>query len=88
MKYKHDFEEGKSGYIYLCKNLIFLPYVMKNRSTDINGVTVWHSNKLINFWLKVKFFFWKPKAIRNLKNYASKPVNPKYYGTFKITKDE
>jgi hypothetical protein len=76
-----EFREGKAGYIYA-------PYIMKSRSTDINGITVWHSNKLINFWLRVKFFFWKPKAIKNFEKYATKPINTKYYGTFKINKDE
>ena len=76
-----EFKEGKTGIIYA-------PFIIKTRSTDINGVTVWHSNRLVNFWLKIKFFFWKPKAIKNLEKYATKPINTKYYETFKITKDE
>lgn len=76
-----EFKEGKTGFIYA-------PFIMKTRSTNINGVTVWHSNRLLNFWIQVKFFFWKPKALKNFERYATKPVNPKYYGTLKTSKDE
>jgi len=76
-----EVKEGKAGYVYM-------PYILKNRSTGINGVTVWHSSKLINLWLKLKFFFWKPKAIKNFEKYATKPVNSKYYQKISINKDE
>jgi hypothetical protein len=76
-----EFKGGKAGYIYL-------PYVTKTVKADINGVTVWHSNKLINFWLKIKFFFWKPKTLKNFEVYAAKPINANYYKTISITKDE
>ena len=76
-----EFKEGKSGYIYA-------PYTTKTVKTTVNGVTVWHSNKLINFWLKIKFFFWKPKALKNFEAYASKPINSKFYKTITINKDE
>ena len=66
----------------------FLPYITKTKATDINGITVWHSNKFINFWIKVKHFFYKPKALKNFEKYANKPVNTKYYGTLRIDKDE
>lgn len=76
-----EFKEGKSGYFYV-------PYITKTVKTTINGVTVWHSNKLINFWLKIKFFFWKPKTLKNFEAYASKPINSKFYKTITINKDE
>ena len=76
-----EFKEGKPGYIYA-------PYTTKTVKTTINGVTVWHSNKLINFWLKIKFFFWKPKTLKNFEAYASKPINSKFYKTITINKDE
>lgn len=76
-----EFREGKSGYI-------LVPYVCKNKKTTINDITVWHSNKLINLWLKIKFFFWKPKSLKMFKKYANKPINQKYYGKLEIKNDE
>jgi hypothetical protein len=76
-----EFQNGKAGYIYA-------PYTTKTVKTTVNGVTVWHSNKLINFWLKIKFFFWKPKTLKNFEAYAAKPINAKYYSTITFNKDE
>ena len=76
-----EFKEGKTGIIYA-------PYITKTLKTTINGTTVWHSNKLINLWLKIKLFFWKPKTIKNLEKYATKPIDSKYYQTISISKDE
>jgi len=76
-----EFQNGKAGYIYA-------PYTTKTVKTTVNGVTVWHSNKLINFWLKIKFFFWKPKTLKSFEAYAAKPINAKYYKTISIAKDE
>jgi hypothetical protein len=76
-----EFQNGKAGYIYI-------PFITKTVKTSVNGVTVWHSNKLINFWLKIKFFFWKPKTLKNFEVYASKSINAKYYSTVTLNKDE
>ncbi len=76
-----EFNNGKSGYIYA-------PYVIKTVKTTVNGVTVWHSNKMINLWLKIKFFFWRPKTLKNFKSYAGKTINTKYYKTISINKDK
>ena len=78
---QEEFKDGKVGYIYI-------PYVTKTVKTTVNGVTVWHSNKMINFWLKIKFFFWKPKTLKNFEAYSSKPINAKYYSTVTLNKDE
>jgi hypothetical protein len=72
----------------LNRGLVYLPYVLKTGSTSINGVTVWHSNKFINFWIKIKHFFYKPKVLRDIKKYANKPVNTKYYKNITVDKDE
>jgi hypothetical protein len=76
-----EFQNGKAGYIYA-------PYTIKTVKTTVNGVTVWHNNKLINFWLKIKFFFCKPKTLKNFEAYAAKPINVKYYKTILINKNE
>ena len=78
---QEEFKDGKAGYIYI-------PYVTKTVKTTVNGVTVWHSNKMINFWLKIKFFFWKPNTLKNFESYSSKPINAKYYSTLTLNKDE
>jgi hypothetical protein len=78
---QEELQDGKAGYIYA-------PYVIKTVKTTVNGVTVWHSNKLINFWLKIKFFFWKPKTLKNFEAYAAKPINAKYYSTITFNEDE
>lgn len=63
---------------------IYAPYRIVTVSTQINGETVWYKNKLKNLWLKIKFFFIKPKYYKLMKKYPPKPINPKYYGIFKI----
>jgi hypothetical protein len=76
-----EFKEGKSGYIYA-------PYVTKTVKTSVNGVTVWYSNKMINLCLKIKFFFYTPKALKNFEKYSNKPIDSKYYEAITIKKDE
>lgn len=68
--------------------IIYVPYVTKTVATKINNTTVWHSNKFINLWLKIKFFFWKPKSLKQFARYSNKTVNSKYYTTIKINSDE
>ena len=67
---------------------IYAPYVIKTVKTTVNNVTVWHSNKLINLLLKIKFFFWKPKTLKRFEKYINKPINPKFYKTITINEDE
>lgn len=74
-----EFRDGKAGIIYV-------PYIFKTVKSSINNTTVWHSNKFINFLLKIKFFFWKPKGLKTFEKYSKKTVNAKYYETFKIEK--
>ena len=76
---QEEFRDGKAGYIWV-------PYITKTVKTTINNTTVWHSNKFINFLLKIKFFFWKPKDLKIFEKYSKKTVNTKYYATFKIEK--
>ena len=76
-----EFKEGKSGFI-------LVPYTLKTTKTSINNVTVWHSNKLINLWLKIKFFFYTPKELKNFEKYGNKPIDSKYYETITIKKDK
>jgi hypothetical protein len=64
--------------------IVYLPYITKVISTNVNGTTVWHSSKFINFWLKIKFFFYKPEALKKLEIYANKKVSAKYYELIKI----
>ena len=64
--------------------IIYLPYVTKTIKTTVNGVTVWHSNILINLWLKIKFFFYTPKTLKNFKKYSTKNINVGYDPTLKI----
>jgi hypothetical protein len=66
--------------------VVYLPYIMKTKSTSINGVTVWHSNKFINLMLKIKHFFFKPKEIE-LK-YNKRTIDTNFYVTININNDE
>jgi hypothetical protein len=72
----------------LKSGIIYAPYVTKTVATKINNTTVWHSNKFINLWLKIKFFFWKPKDLKRFEKYSNKPINSKYYTEIKINSDE
>jgi hypothetical protein len=74
-------EEFKPG-------IVHLPYITKVISTSINGTTVWHSNKFINLWLKIKFFFCKPKSLKKFETYANKKVSAKYYELIKIEEND
>ena len=78
---QEELQDGKAGYIYA-------PYVIKTVKTTVNSVTVWHSNKLINILLKIKFFFWKPKTLKRFEKYINKPINTKFYKTITINEDE
>jgi len=69
----------------LKEGIIYVPYLLVTSSTSINGETVWYKNKFKNFLLKIKFFFIKPK---HKKFYVNKPINAKYYESFKIKGDE
>ena len=72
-----EFKDNKPGYI-------FVPYIMHTRSTSINGVTVWHHNKFINLLIKIKLFFYKPKALKDFGKHSKKTVNKDYYGVLDI----
>ena len=65
---------------------IFVPYIIINVATMINGEYVWYRNKWKNLLLKIKHFFIKPKYLKNAKLYLNKPINSKYYTTQKIKK--
>jgi hypothetical protein len=65
------------------QGVIWAPYTTRNVSTDINGELVWHSNKFINFLLKVKRFFIKPKYLKNTGLYKKK-IDSSGYGILKI----
>lgn len=66
-------EEKKEGIVYV-------PYILKTTKTTVNGETVWYSNKVMNFLLKVKRLFVKPKYNKDLTKY--KIVNSSLYGKF------
>lgn len=72
----------------LKSGIIYVPYVTKTVATKINNITVWHSNKFINLWLKIKFLFWKPKVLKRFEKYSNKPINSKFYAEIKINSDE
>lgn len=64
---------------YLPKGYILAPYMIKTVSTSINGETVWYSNKWKILLLKIKFFFYKSKNLKNSKKYLNKKVNHSFY---------
>ncbi len=68
--------------------IVWLPYITRAVKTDINGETVWHSNKWKNLLLKIKHFFIKPKYLNNDIKYSNKTIDPSYYGKIEITGDE
>jgi hypothetical protein len=70
----------------LDKGSVFVPYVMETTSTSINGTAVWYKNRWKNLWLKIKFFFRKPKDLKEFEKYSKKPINSKFYQEIKITK--
>ena len=65
---------------------IWMPYIPKVVSVMINSETVWYSNKWKNLLLKIKRIFIKPEYLKNIPRYTSKPVNPDFYETFRLTK--
>ena len=65
--------------------LVYVPYVIgEPRSTSINGITVWYKNKWKNFFLKIKFLFFKPKELKSFEQYRKNPVNPKFYSKINV----
>lgn len=60
------------------KGYIYVPYIIKTVSTTVNSETVWYANKWKNLFLKIKFFFTKPKHLKNLHIYK-KIVKHKFY---------
>lgn len=70
------------------KGYVYLPYVIKIVKTTINGETVWYANKMKNFLLKIKRFYYKSKNLLNAEKYLNKPVNSSFYITVKINGDE
>ena len=61
--------------------IIYLPYLLKNIKTDVNGETVWHSNKFLNICLKIKRFFFKSKNIKEFEKFKNIKINTKYNGS-------
>ena len=55
--------------------IIFVPYICKTIKSDVNGETVWHSNKFINFLLKVKRLFYKSKNLKNHEIYSKTQID-------------
>jgi len=76
------------GKEYIEPGYIYVPYIIVNVATSINGEVVWYRNKWKNFWLKVKFLFVKPKYLKHVKKYSEKTINPKYYGKITIKENE
>ena len=70
------------------KGYVWLPYITKIVRTGINGETVWYDNKWKNLLLKIKRFFIKPKYLKNAHLYSKKTINPKFYQTIKIEKND
>jgi hypothetical protein len=66
------------------KGYVYVPYVLKTTKTTINNETVWHSNYLINFLLKLKRFFFPSKNFKSWKRYSQKPINTKFYSIIDI----
>jgi hypothetical protein len=86
--YNHiTLEEFKNKQIDLEAGMIWVPWVPLTVSTTINGEVVWYKNKWKNLLLKIKFLFIKPKYLKRLKNYQTKPINPKFYGKLEFKKD-
>ena len=70
----------------LDKGSVFVPYVMETTSTSINGTAVWYKNRWKKLWLKIKFFFRKPKDLKDFEKYYKKHINSKFYQEIKIAK--
>jgi hypothetical protein len=66
------------------QGIVWLPYIMVNIKTTINGETVWYKNKFKNVLLKIKHFFFKPKYLKNADIYSKKVINSKYYTTINL----
>jgi hypothetical protein len=61
------------------KGYIFVPYICKTISTSINNETVWYSNKWKNLFLRIKFFFIKPKCYKNSRYYKKTISTTSFY---------
>lgn len=66
------------------KGYIWLPYITKTVKTTINGETVWCENKWKNLLLKIKYFFIKPKYLKNVPFYKKKGINSSLYSVVEI----
>ena len=71
----------------IIEGYILMPYTIKIVRTSINGETVWYLNKWKNLLLKMKYFFIKPKYLKNV-HFYKRPVNSSFYEVVKITGDE
>lgn len=76
-----DIKKLEAGYVWA-------PYITIISSTSINGETVWYKNKWKNLLLKIKFFFIKPRYLKDGKGYSNKTIDSGLYGTFKINDNE
>ena len=70
------------------KGYVWLPYITKTVKTTINGETVWYENKWKNLLLKIKYFFIKPKYLKNDHFYKKKLINSSLYDVIKISSDK
>lgn len=64
--------------------IIFVPYIFLTVATYINNEPVWYRNKWKNFFLKIKYFFIKPKYLKNHHLFPKKKINESYYQTVKL----
>ena len=64
--------------------VIYIPYIFVTEKTTINNTVVWYRNRIKNMLLKIKFFFYKPKAVKNFEKHSIKPINSKYITKFNI----
>ena len=63
---------------------IYVPYVVVNVATYINGEAVWYKNKWKNLGLKIRRLFIKPEYLKHINKYKNKTIDPKNYGQIKI----
>lgn len=47
------------------KGFVWVNYIPITKKTTVNNHTVWHRNKFINFLLKIKYIFYKPKSFKS-----------------------
>lgn len=66
------------------KGIIYIPYIFVVEKTTINNTVVWYRNRFKNILLKIKFFFYKPKSVKNFENHSIKPINTRFYTNIKV----